>query len=140
MKKVISTLLVLAIVVCLPLAATAAPSQYKITVSYTAKMLSNDHVGNSWATWGAIGDTALKKGKAVTVTVAADGTLTVICTAQEKDKTPDTGSCEFKLAVGDLKAGKNTIKQTATVTEDKGRYAGNKAQWEFTLTVTKKAA
>lgn len=140
MKKIISVMLILALVLCIPLAASAATSQVKLTISYTAKLKSNDHVGNSWTTWGAIGDTALKKGKAVTVTVAADGALTVTCYAQEKDKTPDTGSCEFKIAAGDLKAGKNTIKQTATVTEDKGRYAGNKAEWEFALTVTKKAA
>ena len=138
---------VLAIILCLilPLSTIAAPKatpapaaeKFKVTISYSAKMVANDHVGNSWTTYIEVGDTVIKKGKSAKVEVTGADTIKIICNAIENDKSPDHGDATIEIPIKDLKKGKNTFKTSVTVTEDKGRYSGNSAEWSFTVTVKK---
>ena len=64
--------------------------------------------------------------------------LSIICTAIENDTVPDVGTGEIEISVKDLKKGKNKFTQTVIVTENRGRYLGNTAEWKFTITVKKK--
>lgn len=144
MKRIACILLAIILCLILPLSALAAPkatpapsTKAKITISYSAKMVSNDHVGNSWTTYIEVGDTTVKKGKSTKVEVGSTDTIKIYCTAIENDKIPDEGSAAIEIPVKDLKKGKNTFKTSVTVTENRGRYSGNSAEWSFTVTVKK---
>lgn len=145
MKRLACVLLAIILCLILPLSTIAAPKttpapgaeKFKVTISYSAKMASNDHVGNSWTTYIEVGDTTIKKGKSAKVEVTGEDTIKIICNAIENDKSPDFGDATIEIPVKDLKKGKNTFKASVTVTEDRGRYSGNLAEWIFTVTAKK---
>ena len=136
---------VLAIILCLviPVSSIAAskakattPEQkYKVTVSYSVKKVHNNHVGNSWAYVITSGDTSIKKGKSATFELTGADALELICQATENDSYPDVGTSTITINMTDLKEGKNTVTTTVIVTEDRGRYAGNTAEYKFTVTI-----
>ena len=145
MKRLACILLAIILCLILPLSTIAAPKvtpapvaeKFKVTISYSAKIASNDHVGNSWTTYIEVGDTTIKKGKSAKVEVTGEDTIKIYCTAIENDKIPDEGSVTIEVPIKDLKKGKNTYKSSVTVTENRGRYSGNQAEWNFTVTVKK---
>ena len=137
--------LVLAIILCLviPVSSIAAskakattPEQkYKITVSFSVKKVSNNHVGNKWTYVITSGETAINKGKSATFELTGAESLELICQATENDSYPDVGTNTITINTADLKEGKNTVTTTVIVTEDRGRYAGNTAEYKFTVTI-----
>lgn len=142
MKRVISIMLAIILCLAISLPSMAAPKatpapKFKVTISYSAKLVSNDHVGNSWTTNLQVGKSIVKKGKTLTLEVSASDKIKIVCNATENDKIPDNGSATITVAAKDLKKGKNTYKATVEVTENRGRYSGNKAEWAFTVTVKK---
>jgi len=64
-------------------------------------------------------------------------TLTIIAYAYESDSVPDMGSGRITIPVSELKKGKNTYTVEVTVRENRGRYSGNTAKWQFTINITK---
>lgn len=145
MRRIICIVLAIILCIILPASVLAASkatpvpvaSKFKVTISYSAKMVSNDHVGNSWSTYIEVGDTTIKKGKSAKVEVSTNDTIQIVCNAVENDKIPDYGDSTIKIKVKDLKKGKNTFKSSVFVTENRGRYSGNEAEWSFTVTVKK---
>ena len=146
MKRIACAFLAILLCLIVPLSAFAAPkatpmpgnaSKIKVSLSYSAKMTSNDHVGNSWSTYIEVGDATIKKRKSAKLEVDSTDTIKIYCSAIENDKIPDEGSATIEVPVKDLKKGKNTFKTTVIVTENRGRYSGNQAEWSFTVTVKK---
>ena len=98
MKRIACILLAIILCLILPLSAMAAPtSTSKVTISYSAKMVSNDHVGNSWTTYIEVRDATIKKGKSAKFEVASADTIKIYCTAIENDKIPDEGSVVIEV-------------------------------------------
>lgn len=139
MKKVLAFALALMMLVCLSVPAQAASATSTITIKFTAaKLVSNNHVGNSWSKTVSACGKNLSVGGSVKKSMKSTDTLTVMCTATEKDKNPDIGTATISVKVSALKKGTTTYTKSITVVENSGRYKGNAAVWKFTVTVTKK--
>ncbi len=114
-------------------------SQETFMVSSSAEMNYNDHVGNEWATRTDL--TIDGKSYDISHSRTADGvkitpssSITVTGTAQEDDKYPDTGKERASIDASELLENDGgSYSFTVTVREDRGRYAGNTAEWVFTV-------
>ena len=99
--------------------------------------ISNDHVGNSWSTQWSIDGVE----EPATIRGIEGKELVLSASMLEKDVHSDTAATETTHVItrDDLKDG-FTVEQDITVTEDKGRYQGNKAEFRVTWTFTPKTA
>ena len=102
-------------------------STFYITYSFT--MISNHHVGNDWHTVVSVNDKPMHSGDILNA--ASGATITVKATVIEQDSMPDRASVSLPLQVVDGACASTII----TVRENKGRYVGNTAKWEFTATI-----
>jgi hypothetical protein len=141
MKRALCVFFAVLLLLMIPLnAALAASTSCTLKITVTAKRISNNHVGNSWAVYADVNGTTIKKGKSATLKCGDTDTVSIVCTAIENDKIPDVGRATINVDVATLKKGNNKFTQTVVVTETAGRYSGNTAEWAFTVTVNKKAA
>jgi len=109
-------------------------TKYSVTVALkSVKLLSNNHVGNEWSTLFTVN--GKKVTKSLKLKLKTTDTLSIVCKATEKDSSPDIGKATWSIKVKNIKKGTVTYTKTVTVTENKGRYKGNKAKWRFTFTV-----
>lgn len=114
------------------------PNQHKITFDFF--LISNDHVGNEWTenlyyhdgsqyTVACNGDVFFhdyNSGKSINVRYYI---------AEMDDGLNDSASGTFTFDEY-LDVGETATKyRTVYITEDAGRYSGNKAKWEVTVTV-----
>ena len=102
------------------------------TVSYTAYLSYNSHVGNSWAYGLKYDGECVESGSSVVKSGIFN--LSVTAYAVEFDEHNDYGSASVyfdSLDVGE----KQTKEVTVTVREDRGRYSGNTAGWIFEITI-----
>ena len=116
------------------------PSEPEQTANYTqgiyeltfkARRVSDDSVGNDWTiTYKHNGET-VKSGHKVLLSLEIFTFQTVEVEIREDDKLDDVGTGDMKVAICDGGSGKTTI----TVTENGGRYKGECAVWEITCTV-----
>lgn len=142
MKKRISSFLLIAIILisCFMSSVCVAKSS-KVNVTVTLKSvqcISNNHVGSDWGFGATVNQKELFEGNSVNISTTSTGKIKIISTAEEYDKYPDIGNKTLTIAVNKLKAKKNTTHTSnVTVTEDRGRYAGNKAVWKFTYVIKK---
>lgn len=141
MKK----LLVFFIIFCLVFTSIAvssygASTKVKVNVSLESiECVENNHVGNEWVYSCTVNKKSLDEGDDMDVETTSTGKITIVCTAEEEDKYPDTGSKTLTIPVKNLKAGQNkSYTAKVTVTENRGRYSGNTAVWEFTFKVERK--
>jgi len=115
-------------------AATQAPSAgkstggKKMTVTATATCSDYNHVGSDWSQVFYINGKKVAESSEITLSVGDQ--ITVKAKITENDGTPDVGEGEKSYTVtrDDLNNG-FTVSFNVTVTEDKGRYSGNKARW-----------
>ena len=116
---------------------TTEPEQ---TVTYTqgiyeltfkAKRVSNDSVGNDWTITYKHNEQTVNSGHRVLLSLEVFIFQTVEVEIREHDKLDDVGTGDMKVAICDGGSGKTTI----TVTENGGRYKGETAVWEITCTV-----
>jgi hypothetical protein len=113
--------------------------QYIITVKFSsAKLIYNEHVGNSWYTGLDIDGKEVRRGKSAKYTLFSADQLSIECEACEDDTIPDEGIEYIEFSVNQLKMGKTTFSKDVIVIENRGRYSGNAACWRFTIVVTKK--
>ncbi|AWB44239.1 hypothetical protein DCC85_08430 [Paenibacillus sp. CAA11] len=103
----------------------------------SAELTSNDHVGNEWAWSASVDGKSLDVGDSITLKNAKNSII-LKSYAVEQDKIPDEGSAEKSISLKSLSSNKTTVKLTVTVTENRGRYSGNKAVWVFTYQISKK--
>ena len=147
LKRILCLTLVIILCLVIPISSIAAskakattPEQkYKVTVSFSVKKVSNNHVGNKWTYAVTSAETVIKKDKSASFELTGADVLELVCQATENDTYPDMGTSTLIINMADLKEGKNTITTTVIVTEDRGRYAGNTAEWKFTLNIKVKA-
>ena len=108
--------------------------QYKVTKKYmvtcTATMIYNNNVGDQWGYYTTINDYDFSKKytfeEEVGITIQAEANV------YENDEVTDWGSLFFDLVMTDG----YTTSVEVVVRENRGTYAGNKAKWKMTYTVT----
>ena len=110
----------------------AINSSNKFYVSWKAKLISNNSVGSDWGKFVTVGGENVGSSP---ITVSGN-VLTVDVKAVEYDSLNDVGRGSIDFYCDEI-----TTSQTQTirinVRENRGRYSGNVAVWEFTVTVTR---
>lgn len=101
---------------------------YKI--NYRFKLLNNDSVGNDWSNLVYLNGERYENGDILELNGSNYATLKVVI--QENDNLPDVSSKELNILLSQQESGITRIE----VTENRGRYTGNVAVWEFEYTVT----
>ena len=108
--------------------------QYKVTSTYTltctATMIYNNNVGDQWGYYTTVNGYDFSKKHTFVEEVGI--TLRIEATVYESDSVTDWGSTFFDLVMTDG----YTTSVEITVRENRGTYAGNKAKWRMTYTVT----
>ncbi|MBQ7288783.1 MAG: hypothetical protein IJW78_03530 [Clostridia bacterium] len=102
---------------------------YEVIITET--LIANHSVGNEWQITYTCDGKAIVSGEQRTAPLDEVQTLTIDATVTEVDKLPDTG--QGALAVI-LKDGFSTS-TVVTITENKGCYYGQEAEWEITCEV-----
>ena len=108
--------------------------QYIIT--YSACLISNSSVGDSWTYGMKSGEAMINSGAEITVGVGeARGPILTICATESDTEKDDYAQKDIHF--GHLAVGQSeTRTEQLIVTEDEGRYIGHKACIEFTITIT----
>ncbi|OWR27093.1 hypothetical protein CDO73_22840 [Saccharibacillus sp. O23] len=113
--------------------AASAAGTYSVTFQ-SARLISNSHVGNEWYTEAQVNGKNIEEG--VSVNVSADN-IKLYAYAEEQDKIPDVAETSRTIKASSVSASGKTVKLQVTVTENRGRYSGHTAVWEFTYTIKK---
>lgn len=100
---------------------------YQITITET--LLYNDSVGSDWTKTYTCDGQSVTNGKQWTVPLNNAKTVKINVTFTENDKWPDIGKGYLSVLLADGFEASTII----TVTENKGRYIGNTAQWKVTI-------
>jgi len=116
--------------------AQAASSSCTVTLT-NVKMISNEHVGNEWYTEAKAGGKRLSEGQSVTVQTGSNGKVSLYAYVEEQDKIPDQGSATKSVKVSSISTRGTSVTMQVTITENRGRYSGNEAVWEFTYKLKK---
>lgn len=113
--------------------ATTVEKQYVVT--YSAKIIQNSHVGDSWSYGMKYGETTLTSGKQITTSVATDRGPKLTIWAEESDASKnDFGQKD--IVFSDIGIGETeTITEQVMVTENDGKYIGHDAYIQFTVTI-----
>lgn len=116
---------------------SAATKTIKLKVTLTSiELVENDHVGNDWYNIASVNGKEIEEGSTVTLSLKATDSIKIEAYAEEQDKIPDTGSSSVSIKVSNVKKSMNkTLK--VSVTENRGRYSGNTAEWEFEFKIQK---
>ena len=101
-------------------------------VSISALLLHNDSVGDDWQQVFTCEGSPIGDRERWTVPLDTVKTVVIDATIIEDDKCPDTGSGSLSV---DLTDG-FTASTVIPVTENKGRYKDNTAEWKITCSVT----
>ena len=117
------------------IAITVSPLPQKFKITWSAKMVSNDHVGNGWSKSFSVNDKSFASGS--TITLKPDDYFTVCLEIQQNDDNPDYGYFEEDIEYSEelCKSGYK-INSYIIVEENGGRYRGHYAEWEFTINIT----
>lgn len=117
-------------------AADAQGKTVKITVTVSDIQLArNDSVGNEWVTKVYVNGKAI--GKTVTWEAKPSDTVKLKAYAEEQDKLPDIGTKELAVKLSSFQTSVDK-KLNVVVKENRGRYSGNTAEWQFTFKIEKK--
>lgn len=94
-------------------------------------LLHNDSVGNDWQRIYTCNGEPIEHGKRWTIPLDTTETFIIEITITKNDKWPDTGSGTLSLSLVDSFEASVII----NISENKGRYKGNTAQWQITCGV-----
>lgn len=127
-KRFICFLLLISLFSC---SAPERLSADECRVTYSAKLIENDSVGDEWTTYLLYKEEALPSKEII----PCANIITLYAYAREYDEAkPDSN--KTRVQFNGIKRGeKVTKKVTVVVKENGGRYKGNTAVWEFTITV-----
>lgn len=118
--------------------AAGASSKTKVEVTFVrAELVDNDHVGNEWVVAGFVNGKSISEGERMTFTVKSTSSITLKAVAEEQDKIPDKGTKSKTIKVSSLSKKSTESELVVTVTENRGRYSGNTAEWKFIFAVKK---
>ncbi|MEK4434724.1 MULTISPECIES: hypothetical protein [unclassified Paenibacillus] len=138
-KKWANVLMIVSLIfaVCSPTSYAAAKT-LKVTVTLvSAELIENNSVGNEWAIGASVNGKNLKEGSSVTLNLKSTDTLKLKAEAEEQDKIPDIGSKSANVKVSSFSKSTNKT-LSVVVKENRGRYSGNTATWEFKFKISKK--
>lgn len=110
-----------------------AAGTYSVTFQ-SARLISNSHVGNEWYTEAQVNGKNIEEGSSVNVST---DNIKLYAYAEEQDKIPDVAETSRTIKASSVSASGKTVKLQVTVTENRGRYSGHTAVWEFTYTIKK---
>lgn len=100
------------------------------------ELVENNHVGNEWYTTASVNGKEIEEGSSVTLKLKSSESLKLKAYAEEQDKIPESGSANATVKVSSVT--KDITKSLKVkVTENRGRYSGNTAEWKFTFKVQK---
>lgn len=104
-------------------------------VTVSKKLIKNSHVGDLWEGAFKVNGISLGTDNSTKLTVWQKKTITVESIIQEIDEITDKGTkkSKHKITENDLRNGFKT-EHTVRVTENRGTYAGNSAEWLVTYT------
>lgn len=102
---------------------------YRLT--FTAKKISNNCVGNDWSFTYTHNGQVIKSGYTITQSFEIFSFQSIGVEVREKDKHDDVGTGWLSVAIRDGGSGKTRI----TVTETHGVFKGNTAVWEISCAV-----
>ena len=104
----------------------------KFYVSWSARLISNNHVGPDWRTFVTVGGDDVGSSP-----ISVNGNvLTVDVKAIEFDGLNDVGCGSMNFYCNEIETSQTqTIR--INVRENRGAYTGNVAVWEFAVTVTR---
>ncbi|MNW41705.1 hypothetical protein D3C74_188520 [compost metagenome] len=128
---------ILLVVISLMFNGTYALAASATSTFQQATLVSNDHVGNEWAIAAQVAGQSISEGNSVKVKVKSGGSIKLYAYAEEQDKIPDEGEATKNVKVSSVSAKGSTVKLRVTVTENRGRYSGHQAVWEFTYKIKK---
>ncbi len=103
---------------------------YEVTIEATE--LRNNYVGTDWKRVYTCNGKIIDSGDTWTVPLNAKETITIDIEITEVDKWSETGKGSISVILQDQYETSTTI----TVTENKGRYKGNQAEWEIVCQVS----
>jgi hypothetical protein len=138
MKKALKLFLMFSVILlCLVQPVSAATSTVKLKVTLVrVELVENSHVGNEWYTTASVNGKEIEEGSSVTLKLKSSESLKLKAYAEEQDKIPESGSANATVKVSSVT--KDIIKSLKVkVTENRGRYSGNTAEWKFTFKVQK---
>ena len=112
----------------------------KFTAQFcSANLIQNSSVGNDWSFQVSINGTKVKEGRKINVTANTNDKISFSASAKEHDFISDTGNGGISINIKDLKlAEKNDYLLEVTVAENKGKYLGSTAIWNFNFSVVRK--
>ena len=108
---------------------SSAPSLRSYCITYSLTLQSNPSVGHDWGTTVTCNGNSIRSGEIITGAVGSY--ITIRANVTEYDSIPDRGSGSLRVRLMDGVSDSVTI----SVKENRGRYAGNTAQWKFTCTI-----
>ena len=134
-ETAIDTTEVLADVVTEPKTEPVKLSPQKFRITWSAKLVDSNHVGDSWSKIFEVNNEVFSSGSMITVD--PDSQFTVRLTIQENDSKPDTDYYFARITYSEeLCENGYKISDSLYVTENGGRYSGNSAEWNITITIT----
>lgn len=138
MKKALKVMLLLSFIfVCLVQPVSAATKTVKLKVTLVSvELVENDHVGNEWYTAASVNGKEIEEGSTVSLSLKSTESLKLKAYAEEQDKVPDSGSANASIKVSAVTKDIHKALKVK-VTENRGRYSGNTAEWKFTFKVQK---
>ncbi|CAM3178961.1 hypothetical protein PALU110988_06860 [Paenibacillus lupini] len=118
-----------------PVSAASKTTKFKVTL-VSIELVENNHVGNEWLTTAYINDKEVKEGGSVTLNLKSTDSVKLKAYAEEQDKIPDSNSSNTAIKASNIT---KTINKNlkVVVTENRGRYSGNTAEWKFTFKIQK---
>lgn len=102
---------------------------YRLT--FTAKKISNNCVGNEWSFTYTHNGQVIKSGYTITQSLNVFALQSIGVEVREHDKIDDVETGTLLVAICDGGSGETKV----TVTETSGRFKGNTAVWEITCDV-----
>lgn len=114
---------------------TVPLSPQKFRITWSAQLVDSNHVGSNWSKLFKVSDETFSSGSVVTVD--PNSQFTIRLTIQENDSNPDANYYFERIAYSEeLCANGYSVSDTVYVKENGGRYSGNCAEWNITITIT----
>ena len=109
-------------------------TEQQFLVTYSARLISNSHVGDNWSYGMKNGETSFQSGATISVSVAQKRGPKLTIYGLENDSNDDFSQEDItfsNMGIGQTE----TITEQIVIVENEGRYTGHKAYMEFTVTV-----
>ncbi|GMK48890.1 hypothetical protein PghCCS26_60200 [Paenibacillus glycanilyticus] len=118
-----------------PVSASDKTTKFKVTL-VGVELVENNHVGNEWLTKAYVNGKEVQKNKSITLSLKSTDSIKLKAYAEEQDKIPDSNSANDTVKASSITKTVNKALKVV-VTENRGRFSGNTAEWKFTYKIEK---